>query len=78
MHLLQKHASVSLFYDVHPIVRVITFIYWYSSLTQQIMCLILKYWLHVSAVIGHLQDKSCTHLVDLHNDYLRAMGYHVA
>jgi hypothetical protein len=42
------------------------------------MCLILKYWLHVSAVICHLQAKFYIHLVDLHNEYLRAMGSHVA
>jgi hypothetical protein len=38
------------FCDVHPVVCLITLTYWYSSLTQQIICLILKYWLHVSAV----------------------------
>jgi hypothetical protein len=42
------------------------------------MCLILKYWLQVSAVTSHLQAKFYIHLVDLHNEYLRAIGSNVA
>jgi hypothetical protein len=39
-------------------------------MTQQIICLILKYWLHVSALNSHIQIKFYTHLADLHNEYL--------
>jgi hypothetical protein len=66
------------FYDVHHVVCAITLTYRYSSLTQQITCLILKYWLHVSVVNSHFQAKFYIHLDDLHNEYLRAMGSHVA
>jgi hypothetical protein len=38
----------------------------------------LKYWVHFLAVNSHLQAKFYIHLVDVHNQYLRPMGSHVA
>jgi hypothetical protein len=58
--------------------EIITVIYWYGSLTQQITFSASKYWLHVSAVNSHLQAKFYITLVDLHNEYLLTMWSHVA